>query len=302
MTVNIRKSGAISAATMIRRSVGGSMVNVSFAKRRQADGSWVQVFPTSTPLSGSASTTGVYGDSPTTTVFSDYVTINASGGSGNYTWSWARVSGDTSITCESPNASTTRFRRTITVKDAYYEAVWRCTLSDGTSTLTFNVTVGLSRTSNTTCVVVETYVSPFDDTQAGGLAVNDPLYITDAYSAQPDVTVAPARKSHTYQAECVRVTLANGAVLECSLTAPLATRHGFVKARDVLDCELASAPRDQVAGTQPLEIQWSTVVSVVSIGVRAVQLIYVEDRAFWASSDGALFILHHNAKNGPTGP
>lgn len=148
MSLKIRKSGTPTDATTVKYRSGSGWAQPSAVKRR-VSGTWVQVWPSSTPLSGSASTTGVYGDSTATTVFSGYVTINASGGSGNYTWSWARVSGDTSITCESPNASTTRFRRTINFTNAYYEAVWRCTLSDGTSTLTFNVTVGLSRTSNT---------------------------------------------------------------------------------------------------------------------------------------------------------
>lgn len=81
---------------------------------------------------------------------------------------------------------------------------------------------------------------------------------------------------------CVRVTTANGRVLECSTSAPLKTPHGFIKTRLLADMEILT--RDG----------YSDVVSIEPIGPREVQHISIDNRAFWAAD-----ILHHNKL--PTG-
>lgn len=66
---------------------------------------------------------------------------------GSVTYSWAYVSGDTSITCTASTSATTAFQRTGMAVDTAYTAVWRVTANDGVDSETFDVTVNFYRNS-----------------------------------------------------------------------------------------------------------------------------------------------------------
>ena len=68
----------------------------------------------------------------------------ASGGSGSYTYSWARISGSSAITADSPSSSSTTFRGTVPA--GFTTAVFRVTVTDTVTgqTATADVTVTLS--------------------------------------------------------------------------------------------------------------------------------------------------------------
>ena len=70
-------------------------------------------------------------------------TCSATGGSGSYTYSWASASG-TAATATSPSSASTTFSRSAAVGAApgtVYTGVMRCTVNDGTTTATADVTV-----------------------------------------------------------------------------------------------------------------------------------------------------------------
>lgn len=115
--------------------------------------------PTSVPirlgdLRGASSTPSYYADaSPTTctgtiaspgTCTTGSTTATAHGVTGGTTtYAWARVSGDSSQSAVSPTSATTAFRRTCTVANVTYTALWACTVTNTISgaTVTNNVTV-----------------------------------------------------------------------------------------------------------------------------------------------------------------
>jgi hypothetical protein len=106
------------------------------------------------------------------------------------------------------------------------------------------------------------------------------------------------RKSEIHLQPCVRITTANGTWLECSYSAPIPTQDGgYVLAPNLLGQFVPTITADELAEGNMAGMEWSEVVEIFDIGMREVQLLYVEDRAFWASGDGYRFMLHHNVKN-----
>lgn len=83
--------------------------------------------------------TGQFGGSCTAT--STTVVITATGGTGNYTYAWARLSGDT-ITINNPTGASTSFTRNSAAPNGL-SGVYRCTVNDGVSTFLVDVTVNL---------------------------------------------------------------------------------------------------------------------------------------------------------------
>lgn len=85
------------------------------------------------------------GSSPTT-VTSASVTVTASGGSGARTYSWERISGDTSISVNSASSETTSFNwsGTPTIIGVEASAMFRCTVTDSTGSATADVNVSFS--------------------------------------------------------------------------------------------------------------------------------------------------------------
>lgn len=76
-------------------------------------------------------------------VTSDPATVVASGGTPGYTYAWTRVSGDTSIFCNSPTSATTTWTRSSATVHIY-TAVWKCTVTDSvaaTRSITLIVTM-----------------------------------------------------------------------------------------------------------------------------------------------------------------
>lgn len=73
------------------------------------------------------------------------VTVTASGGAGGYTYSWARISGDTDIAADSSTAASTTFSATLLIGDNF-ATEFACTVTDAaTSTMTTeNVSVTMS--------------------------------------------------------------------------------------------------------------------------------------------------------------
>ena len=76
------------------------------------------------------------------------VTATPSGGSGTYTYLWTYVSGD-SFTIGLPTSATANFSKTSnTGTDPTFVGVYRCTVNDGTTSTSKDVTVNLTFISN----------------------------------------------------------------------------------------------------------------------------------------------------------
>lgn len=86
-------------------------------------GTGVSAFPTSVFKTISS----IDGASHTATTPSSFVTVT--GGSGSYSYSWARLSGDTSITALTPAAASTGFTANMP-PDTLIHAVFRCSVTD----------------------------------------------------------------------------------------------------------------------------------------------------------------------------
>lgn len=71
------------------------------------------------------------------------VTATASNGTGSYTYAWTRTSGDTTTTISSTTASGVTFSRNSCINGTSYTSTWKCTVSDGTTSASGNVTVTL---------------------------------------------------------------------------------------------------------------------------------------------------------------
>lgn len=104
-----------------------------------------------TPLvSVSLSSSTASGSGSTDSITTGNVTATASGGTSPYTYSWARRSGDSSITATKSNKATTAFNRTGCIAGTSYSATWRCTVTDvnGNSAQSSNLSVTIERTGS----------------------------------------------------------------------------------------------------------------------------------------------------------
>lgn len=171
--------------------------------------------------------------------------------------------------------------------------------SAGTSAYT-DVTFSLTHrnTELPSCVSVLSIVNPLTRQYAGDVDVNQALFITDPYAMEVDVDRGAVQKSETHTVPCVRFITESGAYLDCSESAPIPTETaGYVLAVDLIGHAIPAIDRSALADERMDAMFWDRVVEVQSIGEHPVQLIYVNDRAFWASMDGETYFLHHNAKN-----
>lgn len=126
--------------TAVRRRNGTSWIATTFIRRRSG-GAWVDAWPNYTPLSATAAPANTYGMGTGTTTTGTVLTesnvvVTPSGGSGTLTYTWAFVSGHTSIVPTAPDAASTRFRATSV--SGVRNAVYRCTVSDGITSATTN--------------------------------------------------------------------------------------------------------------------------------------------------------------------
>lgn len=81
--------------------------------------------------------------SPSSTEVSATSYASASGGGGSYTYSWARVSGSVSIIPTSTTTASVTFYADVP-KNSTLDAVWRVTVGDGMSTVTYDIAVSLA--------------------------------------------------------------------------------------------------------------------------------------------------------------
>lgn len=142
--------GSNVALTTFKIRSGGAWANITSAKRR-VSGAWVEMLGSALGIGGSTSANGLVSatePAPTTAVVTSApATIVATGGTGAYTYAWTHISGDAGITTTSPTAASTTFSATVT-KNVARTAVRRCTLNDGVTTLTRDVTVTLEYITN----------------------------------------------------------------------------------------------------------------------------------------------------------
>lgn len=92
--------------------------------------------------------TTVSGSASTASVTSNSTTATGSGGTSPYTYSWARVSGDRSISATSRNSATTSFSRGSCIAGTSYSGTWRCKGTDAAGNVAYssNVSITLTRT------------------------------------------------------------------------------------------------------------------------------------------------------------
>lgn len=252
---------------------------------------------TPNPKGASASGRSAMGTITTSTV------LACSGGNGTYSVSSSLISssGGTSPT---HSATTTQGNAGITISGTPEEdfktasMTVRYTVTSNGQTAYVDVVFQFTWNNTTPlCVTTTSYVSPVSNEMAGDLVIEDMLWVTDPYAMEQEVVMGRVRKSETHMQQCVRILTANGAWLECSLSAPIPTQEdGYVKAVDLKGHLIPTITADELAEGNMAGVEWTEVVDVLDIGERPVQLLYVEDRAFWASGDGFRFILHHNAK------
>lgn len=154
----------------------------------------------------------------------------------------------------------------------------------GSITITF--TTGYTGGGGTSqCVTTDTILPGIG--RAGNVKVGDKLVVADP------VTFAERMGIVSYaeikQAECVRITTSEGIVLECSTTAPIATKGGeLVLAPDLLD--------RSVPVFDECDYMHQRVVSVEPIGVREIIHITCENDVFLAGAEEGRYLLHHNIK------
>lgn len=136
MALRRRSGGGWVDVSNVRRRQGNGWVNVEFVRRRQG-GAWITVFSSYTAPSVSVSPSYVLGTSsgtgPTGTVNTARTTASVSGGTGNYTFAWERISGNTNATATSPASPDTAFR--CTGVSGFTNAQFRLRVSDGVTTV-----------------------------------------------------------------------------------------------------------------------------------------------------------------------
>lgn len=148
------------------------------------------------------------------------------------------------------------------------------------------------------CVLVDSILN--DGTVAKNLLIGKPLTVTDPWAPKEANTVeGKVIESKTELQPAVMIETADGAMLGFSTSAPIPTRdRGYLPAALLMGQYIPIAHQGDIKDGET-NFQWSRVTKVTDLGVRQVQLIFVENRCFWASADGNWFILHHNLKLGP---
>jgi hypothetical protein len=136
-----------------------------------------------------------------------------------------------------------------------------------------------------TCVTVESVLPTHE--AAGDVQVGDELELANALTFARRFGIVSRADRATV--ECVRITTITGIELECSTTAPIATRDGsFVQAPNLEGYVVPVVDFD--------EERYERVIQVEHIGLREVVHITVENDVFLAGRVKGRYLLHHNVK------
>lgn len=145
MTFARKAGGANVPLTTVKRRQGGAWVDVQTVKRRQG-GTWVTVWQAYTPVSvsvtpdpSSAVITQTGAGAPASTTVAGALNVTAANGNGSYTYTVTLISG-TAMTVTNGNTA----NPTIGIncgRNVTYSAVYRFTVSDGTTSAHQDVTV-----------------------------------------------------------------------------------------------------------------------------------------------------------------
>lgn len=120
--------------------------SASSLKLSQFAGAMTSVTASVSPTSVSGSSSSNLQQGPAT---SNTTTASGTGGGGSYTYAWSYVSGDTTITCNGSTSATASFSATNIFDGSPKTGVWKCTVSDSTtsSSSSANVSITLSHIS-----------------------------------------------------------------------------------------------------------------------------------------------------------
>lgn len=129
-----------------KRWDGASWIDLTLAKRWNG-AAWVDIaFPGGGgggALSATASDGSVTGSvfmaepaDPFKTVVSNSTTVTATGGTGPYTYSWARITGASAVNVSNPANPTVSFNANVN-KNGARSATYRCVVTDAVSATTF---------------------------------------------------------------------------------------------------------------------------------------------------------------------
>lgn len=132
---------ASGTATATVTSVDGQSYDVTFPVNLSNTGSAY------VPVSVTADNSEVFGSGPNGggTISAGPVTLTGHNGTGSYTESWARLSGATEITANSPGSATSLFTSTGQGDNSEIAAVFRGTVTDGTTSDFVDVTVDITK-------------------------------------------------------------------------------------------------------------------------------------------------------------
>lgn len=195
----------------------------------------ITISPAYTPVAVTGSATGTSATiqkfSGAHTVTPNYAGVAVSGGTGTYSYSWARTSGSTAISPAAATSFSTGFTGTVS-PGASQSATFRCTISDGTTSATLDVTItitnayvapSLSGSVDTRAMRTEAYssgytvsdgVAPYtwartSGTLPTGLSLN---------SSTGVISGTPTDTSYTNRPLTIRVTDAEGQSASASFT------------------------------------------------------------------------------------
>jgi hypothetical protein len=153
MTFKIWDGSSWRDPTFVRRWNGSAWVDVGQASKWNGS-AWEQVWPLFGDVTVTLNSGSAFGEvinsppsgSPSTTLVTTFLATvaTAADGSGNYTYSWARISGSTAITAGSPTSATTTFSGTIGFGTT--NATFRVTVTDTTTGKTATADVSVSLT------------------------------------------------------------------------------------------------------------------------------------------------------------
>lgn len=139
MAYKRKASGSLVDVASVKRKSAGAWVAASTVKKK-ISGAWVTVWSLLSVSTGVVSrtwTNSPASSTPATRTFSTIDSVTASGGDGSY--SWARVSGSTSITANAPSAATTTFQAANVPIGGGVSAVFRVTSAGATQDVTVNM-------------------------------------------------------------------------------------------------------------------------------------------------------------------